>query len=111
MSADVDDVMTGAARALTERLRDVRLADARATDEQNVLLALAEAAGREIDDLRLRDLRFEVEVEVLERARVVEGSAPKPHLELLAVAALDLVGEQAKQRLAVRRPRSRNSGK
>jgi len=52
--------------------------------------------------LRLRDLRIEVEVEVFDRARTFEARATQSHVELLAVAALDLVGEQAKQKLAVR---------
>jgi len=60
-----------------------------------------EAARREVDDLRLRDLRVEVEVEVLERARALEARAADARLELLGVTTLDLVGEQAVEEFAV----------
>jgi hypothetical protein len=62
----VERVVAGATRAMTERLRDVRFPDAGSADQQNVLVALDEAAGGKVDDLGLRDLRVEVEVEVLE---------------------------------------------
>ena len=75
MRTDVEDVEAGAARAVTERLRDVRLADAGAPDEQYVLVPLDERAGREVDDLGLGHLRVEQEVEVLDRAHTLEARA------------------------------------
>src|SRR2546423_534004 len=94
-------MVAGTTCAMAERLRDVRLADARAADEQHVLVTLDEAARREVDDLRLRDLRVEVEVEVLERAHALEARAADPRLELLGVATLDLVGQDPEEEFAV----------
>jgi hypothetical protein len=62
----------------------------------------AGVAGRQRDDLGLGHLRVEVEVEVLERSCMLEARASQAQLELLAVAALDLVAEQAIEKLAVR---------
>jgi hypothetical protein len=45
--------VAAAAGAMAERLGDVGLADAGRTDEQDVLAALDEGAGGEVDDLRL----------------------------------------------------------
>jgi hypothetical protein len=70
-------------------------ADAGLADEQHVLVALDEATRREVDDLGLGDGRIEGEVEVLEAGVVVEAGAAQPTLELLGLAALDLVGQDA----------------
>lgn len=71
--------MAHAAGTVTERLADVRLADAGRADQQDVLVALDEVAGREVDDLRPRDLRVEGEVEGLEVPLVFEVGAADPH--------------------------------
>lgn len=91
---DVEGRVPGDTGTATERLRDVALADAGLADEANVLAARDEGAGGELEDLGARHLRVEGEVEVLERALVLEARAPEPLVELLRVAALDLVGEQ-----------------
>lgn len=46
---------------MTERQRDVRLAVARTPDEQHVLVAREERAGREVDVLGLQRLRVKQE--------------------------------------------------
>lgn len=57
---DIEPQLPALARAKLERLCDVRLAEAGASDEQHVLVALDEAARREVDDLGPRDLGVEV---------------------------------------------------
>ena len=99
---DVEHVVARTTCALTERLRDVRLADAGASDEQHVLVALDEAACREVDDLRLRDLGLKAKSKSSMRPRALEARAAQPHVELLAVAAFTLVGEQPVEKLTVR---------
>jgi hypothetical protein len=84
---------------MAEGLGEVALADARRSDEQDVLALGDEGARGEVDDLRLRDARVEVEVEVLEGLRVLEVGAAKPEVELLGLAALDLVVQQPVQKL------------
>ncbi len=67
--------MAAAARTVTDGLREVTLADASRTDEQNVLAFSHEGTCRQVDDLRLRNARIEREVEVLERALMLEVRA------------------------------------
>ena len=50
---------------MAQRLRDVRFPDAGRAEQEHVLMLFDEAARCEVDDLRLRDVRVEVEVEVL----------------------------------------------
>ena len=64
--------------------------------------ALDEAAGREVGDLLLRELRAGGEVEGLEGLLRVERGAPKPHLQLVLGAALDLVLDELGEELDVR---------
>jgi len=90
------------AGAVAERLRDVGLADAGRADQEQVLAPLDEGAGGKVDDLGLGHRRVEGEVEVLERGGVLEAGAADALLELLAVAAVDFVGEQAVEKLAMR---------
>jgi len=78
-------------------LGDVRLADSSRADQENVLVTVDEAAGREVDDLALGSLRVEGEVKVIEGPFVVEARPPQPERQLLAFAAIDLVGEQTQQ--------------
>ena len=90
-------MVTGDAGAMAERLGDVALADAGLAEEQDVLVAADEVAGRQVDELVLGDLRIEVEVEAVERLAALEVGAAQTGGHLLAVAALDLVVEQAVQ--------------
>jgi hypothetical protein len=87
---------------VAEGLGDVALADARLADEQHVVLPLHEGARAELEHLRLRHRPVELEVEVLERPRVLEACPPKTLVELLGVAALDLVRDQPVEELGVR---------
>jgi hypothetical protein len=82
---------------VAERLRDVALADAGLADQQHVLVAADEVAGREVDDPVLGDLRVEVEVEALEGLAALEVGPAQPRGHLLAVAALDLVVQEPVQ--------------
>jgi hypothetical protein len=54
-----------------------------------------------VDNFRLWDLRVEVEVEVFARACSLEARAAQSQIELLPVAALDFIGEQTEEKLAV----------
>jgi len=83
VGGDVEDLVAHAAGAVTERLADMRLADAGRADQQDVLVALDEVAGREVDDLRARDLRVEGEVEGLKGPLVFEVGAAESQRELL----------------------------
>ena len=95
--------MTGATGAVAERLGDVALADTGGPHQQHVLVTRNEVTRRQVDDTRFGHSRVEVEVEVLERLRLLEASPPKPQLKLFAVAALGLVGEQSIEKLDVRK--------
>ena len=91
MRAGVDHGVAGAAGAVSECLGDVRFSDAGRADEQDVLSALDEGTGGEVDHLGLGHRRVECEVEVLERGAVLEAGAADPLLELLAIPPVDLV--------------------
>ncbi len=79
---------------MAERLGEVALADAGRTDDEDVVLALHEGAGGELEDLGLRDRGVEGEVEVLDGLGVLEVGAADALHELLCLAPLHLVGEQ-----------------
>ena len=81
--------------------RDVALAHASRTDEKDVPAEADKVAGRQVDDARLRYLRIEGELEVLERLVVLELGTTQPELELLGFTTLDLVGEQPEQELGI----------
>ena len=101
MGGDVVDGVAGSAGAFANRLRDVALADSGRADEQHVLLSLDEVASGEIDDLRFRDLGVEGPVEVLEPLGALEVGATHTQVELFVLPALDLVGAQPEEELAV----------
>lgn len=82
----VDDVVADDARAVADRLREMALADAGGTDEADVLAAVDEGTGREIDALGLGYLGVESEVEILDRLRVLEVGPAQAQVELLGVA-------------------------
>jgi hypothetical protein len=65
----------GAAGAIAEPLGEVALADARGPDDVQVIVALNERAGCELEDLGLRDRGVEGEVEVLDGLRMLEVGA------------------------------------
>jgi hypothetical protein len=58
-------------------------------------------AGRDVDDLSLGELGVELEVEVLERANLLEAGASDTLLDLLGVATVDLVLQQTHEELEV----------
>src|SRR5690606_13366282 len=95
MRRRVDDVISRHAGAVAESLGDVALAHAGLPDQADVLPLADETAGRQIDDLGLRYLRVEGEVEVFERLAVLEVGFPQATIELLGISALDLVGEES----------------
>src|SRR5690606_14440944 len=100
-----EDVLRGVAAPAgpqREGLGEMALAQAGSADEQDVLCARHELAGCDVEHLRLGDLGVELEVEVLERADLLEASAADTLLDLLGVAAVDLVLEQAHEELEVR---------
>ena len=66
---------------MADRLRDVGLPDAALADDAEILLLVDERARRQVDDLRLRYLWVEAEVEVLEALLVLEAGAPEPEVE------------------------------
>ena len=68
-------------------------ARARRADDEDVLVAFDELTRRQVDDLCFGHARVVAEVEVLERAHLVEAGATQTKLELLGFAALDLVAE------------------
>lgn len=92
------------ARTVAKRLSDVRLAHPGRSEQEHVLALLDEATRSKVDDFRLRHVRVEVEVEVLERLRMLEVCAADALIELLSVAALDLVGQQTKQEFFIQQP-------
>jgi hypothetical protein len=51
--------------------------------------------------VRLGEVGIELEVEVLQGAKLLEAGASNPLLDLVAVAAIDLVLEQAQEELGV----------
>jgi len=61
---------------------------------QDVLVALDELAGGEVEDVGLVQLRIEGKVEAFERLSGIEVSAAQPQTELALPAPLDLVMEQ-----------------
>jgi hypothetical protein len=77
------------------------LSDPSLAHDHHHLLASDEVAGGEVDDLGLRDVRVEGEVELLERLVRLEGRAPQPEIELLLIASLDLVLQRPVQELRV----------
>lgn len=111
MGGDVEDVVAEAAGAVAEGLGDVRLADTGRTDQKDVLVALDEVAGREVDDLGARDLGVEGEVEALEGPLVLESGTADPQAELLAFAALGLVVEDVARNPDFRNLRGRGEKK
>ena len=101
MSGDIRDRVPGAAGAFADGLGEVGLADAAGADQQRVLFLLDEVASGEVDDLGLGDLGVEGPVEVLEALAGLEARAAQAQLELLGLAALDLVAAQAEEELGV----------
>jgi hypothetical protein len=85
-----------------QRLRQVALAGAGLAVDQDVLVALDELAGGEVEDLGLVQLRIEGEVEAFERLGGIEGGAPQAEAQAALAAALDFVLEQQGEELDVR---------
>lgn len=81
---------------MTPHWGDARFARA---DEEGGFLAVDEGAGGEVDDAGLGELRAVGEVEALEGGLTVELGAAQAQTQLLAVAALDLVHEEAQEEL------------
>ena len=77
------------------------LAQSGRPDEQDVLGPRHKLAGRHVEDLRLRQLGVELEVEVLERADPLEARAPDALVDLLVLSPVDLVLKQAQEKLDV----------
>lgn len=86
---------------MTQRLREVALADAGRADKEHVLVALYEGARGEVEHLGLREARVEAEVEVLERLGVLEARPAEPETQLLRPSTLHLVVEHAEEKLEV----------
>jgi hypothetical protein len=59
-------------------------------------------AGAQLQELVFRELEIEAPVEVLQRLEGLEVGAAQTLVELAAVAALDLIAEQAVEELGVR---------
>jgi hypothetical protein len=89
------DRVSTADGAVPECLRDVRLPDAARSEEQHVFEPVDEASRRELDEPRLRHLRIEREVEVLETLSVLERGAAESEAELLCLPSFDFVVEQS----------------
>src|ERR1700737_841559 len=89
------------AGGMSDGLGEVGLADPDRADQQQRLAPLDEAAGREVSDLRRRDLGVECEVEVRKGALLLEPRALDPSGEGLVRPALELGLEDQLQELQV----------
>src|SRR5262249_10351621 len=90
-----EDRVASGAGAVAEGLGEVALADAGLADEADVLAPGHKGTGGELEDLEPGDGGIEGEVEVLDGLGVLEAGAAEPDVELLGLAPLDLVGEEA----------------
>src|SRR6266851_9708493 len=88
---DEHDVEAAAAGFVGEGLTEVALADPGRAVEQDVLVALDELTGGEVEDLRLVELGIEAEVEALEGLGGMEGGPTQPQPEPALGAALDFI--------------------
>ena len=79
----------------------MRFADAGRALNQHGLVALNEAARRQIEDLLAIDRGIEREVEPFQRLAQVHGGAAEPELELLLPAPLDLILDEALEEVDV----------
>lgn len=98
---DEEDLVAPSHGAVAEGLGEMGLSDARGADEEDVLVAIDEVAGGEIDDLGLWDVGVEQPVENLQGALALETRSGDALLELLAVSPLDLIAEEAQEKLPV----------
>ncbi len=86
---------------MAEGLGEMALADAGGADEQDIVGALDEGGVGELEDLGLRKLGVEREIEGLEGPLVLEGGPLQASAELVGVASVDLVLKQPEEKLAV----------
>lgn len=89
---------------MAEALSDEVLAEAGPADQQDVFALLYESAGCEVDDPEPGALRVEGDFEVGQGLDALEVGPAQVQLELFALAALDLVVEQALPALDFARP-------
>jgi len=86
---------------VAESLSDVALADAGLPKQQGVLTPFDESASSQVEHLCLRHLRVEMEIKVLQGLLVLEVRAAHALVELLGVAPLDLVLDEAIQEFLI----------
>ena len=97
--AGEQDVEAPATGFVAEGLGEMRFPDAGGPLNQDVLVALDEAPGREVVDLRPRHRRIESKVEAFEGLLEIEARPPEADGELLLRPALDFILEEALEKV------------
>src|SRR5205823_6180532 len=99
---DKDDVEAAATGFVSERLRQVRFADAGGTLNKHGLVALHESARRQIEDLLTIDRGVKREIETFKGLAQIDRGAPQPELQLLLCAPFDFVLDEPLEEIDVR---------
>ena len=95
--------MAGHTGTVAEGLGDVAFPDTGLSDETDIFSTGDESAGGKIENLGLWNLGVECKIEVFETLCMIKGRSAHSQLELSGIAALDLVGEEAKQKFGMRK--------